>query len=118
MLLVTNGLKFLIVFNFGRNDAFLGAEICAETALRQVSAVVGAEILCGLDAHLQLLTNTADVITGTGLRHGLVITCDAESGMEFLYGLGHQQQNLTSQGCGLEDGPFFLWNVQKPLEDF
>ena len=89
LLRVTNGLKLLIVFDFGRNDTFLGAEIGAETALSKDGAVVGAEILCGLDAYLQLLTNTTDVITGTGLRHSLVITCDAESGMKFLYSLGH-----------------------------
>ena len=89
LLQVKNGLKLLIVFNFGRNDTFLGAEIGAETALSQDGAVVGAVILCGLDAYLQLLTNTAEIITGTGLRNSLVITCDAESGMKFLYGLGH-----------------------------
>ena len=52
LLLVTNGQKFLIVFDIGRADAFLGAEIGAETALSQVGEVVGAVIQCGLDAHL------------------------------------------------------------------
>ena len=91
LLQVTNGRKFLIVFDIGRADAFLGAEIGAETALSQVGEVVGAVIQCGLDAHLYLLTNIADVITGTGRTHGLVFTCDAESGTEFFDGLCHKQ---------------------------
>ena len=79
LLQILNGLGFLIVFDFGRNDAILCAVISTQTALSQVGAVVGADILCGLDAYFHLFTNIADVTTETGQMQGPVFTRGAES---------------------------------------
>ena len=79
LLQIRNGLRFLIVFDFGRADAALCAVICNQTARCHGVAVVGVDIQSGMDAQFQLLTNIADVTTGTGLLHSLVFTCGAES---------------------------------------
>ena len=55
--------------------------------LGKEGVVWGVSARSGLDTDLQLFTGAADVITKTGLRGGLEILCDAESGLNLLHGL-------------------------------